>query len=365
MLKKLMIVSSIVLLVCLMAGAVLTPMAVADTISMADKTSDKYSAVNEQLSISSDGITEVSLENGRIVEKLVVKPSPDGKIHVYTDGFHEPDTQFTYVVNEEQQFLTLSNYWRGDYNPWKSLTRENILKQIVREFSRRSPYVELQLPDGVAYDLDSPTVWEAEIDPQVESIHSGRYSDPWEHDDAADEYDEGDEMPLESIDPASGLTAEQMLEISRTVMAQNDQMLQAYRAYGENSDQTIFWETANLNISTTAPLLARLSGRTDEWEQEELAQVLIEYMTAVAEKSLLEIAQDNLELEYRQGRWDKETYYAMDLDYDREQENWEMRIDDLDSIYDLDEQFDRFETVLGFELVLAEDRDLSDLADIQ
>ena len=363
MLKKVAIGSAITLLVCLIVMALLAPKAVADTIDMAEDMKSKYEAVNEQLSVTPDNVAAVTFSGGYGVQLLQVTPSPDHKIHIYTDDFHLPNTQFTYVVDEETGMMAISNYWRG--NPWKELTRENILKQIVREFSGSTPYVELQLPEGVAYDLHSINVWSYELDQEVQTMRSGRYGYS-EDDEYYDEPLDGESSSAEPVDPVTGLSAERVLEITRSVMEENNRMRDTYRAYAARSiEAPAFWDTVHPLLGRTAKLLAPLAGYADEWETDELADQLNQYMDLAVTRNLSKIGQKRLDQQYLAGEIEKEEYYSRDLEYDSEQSNLEDQMNSVDYDGSMDDLFDRFEQALGFELVFAEDVDLEDIAGIR
>lgn len=148
MLKKTAVVSFVLLILFIIIFAALTPLATADMITMMQSGLDEYSAPVELLCEPADGITSVKVA-GDWIDDLLVVPSPNGDIHVLTDGFRVFPVEIE-PFNDGSGCLQLS--FSMNKNAAKALSRESIVRMVTAELNDRSTNrIILQLPEGVNF----------------------------------------------------------------------------------------------------------------------------------------------------------------------------------------------------------------------
>lgn len=149
MLKKTAVVSSIVLVICLIAFTALCPIAISDSIKMAQQAAPAYTVLSELLQYSSDNVESVEFL-GYWVDLLEVRPSADNKIHVLTDNYRRTPATFTPCLLENgnlQLYCTLESPSIITF-----LTRENIQRSIIANLNNASVNrIVLELPASVSF----------------------------------------------------------------------------------------------------------------------------------------------------------------------------------------------------------------------
>ena len=101
MLKKITVISLIVMVVMLLATAVLAPFAISQVAEKVGTVVESYSIQEERLVIPAEGVKTVSFDHGHYISAVTLLPSPDGDIHVYSDGYAVRDSQFSYSIEKE------------------------------------------------------------------------------------------------------------------------------------------------------------------------------------------------------------------------------------------------------------------------
>lgn len=149
MLKKTAVVSSIVLVICLIAFTALCPIAISDSVKMAQQAAPAYTVLSELLQYSSDNVESVEFL-GYWVDLLEVRPSVDNKIHVLTDNYRRTPATFTPCLLENgnlQLYCTLESPSIITF-----LTRENIQRSIIANLNNASVNrIVLELPASVSF----------------------------------------------------------------------------------------------------------------------------------------------------------------------------------------------------------------------
>lgn len=159
MLKKIAIVSSIVLVVCLIAFTAMFPIAVSDSVKLAQQAAPAYSVLSELMQYSSENVESVELI-GSWIDSLEVRPSVDNKIHILTDNYRIPSATFVPYFSENGK-LQLHCKIKSS-NAISMLTRENIQRSIIASLNDASVNrIILELPASVSFisDPDSSTYY--------------------------------------------------------------------------------------------------------------------------------------------------------------------------------------------------------------
>lgn len=181
MLKKTAIISAVILAACLVAFFALSPLAISDSVALAQQAAPSYAVLTEISKYSAENIQVVTL-SGRWINSLEVRPSSDNKIHILTDNYNVASPVFRSRPSGEG---TLELYCAfEDPSPITLLTRENIQRLIVACLNNTSlNKIILELPVSVSFDPgeynkhyysnlsidERVTVFDAEEEPNVES----------------------------------------------------------------------------------------------------------------------------------------------------------------------------------------------------
>lgn len=150
MLKKIIIASAVVVIVCLIASAVLFPIAVNDSIKMSAQNGAVYSSPVPLLDHLADGVASVRLANGW-AHRMEVRPSTDGRIRLYTDGYNINPPVVTATLSDSGDLqLYFSRY---SATPNFNLSRDMLRRGVIATLNRRSTdsYV-LEVPRDVAFN---------------------------------------------------------------------------------------------------------------------------------------------------------------------------------------------------------------------
>ncbi len=153
MLKKTAIISAVILAVCLVAFFALSPLAISDSVALAQQAAPSYAVLTEISKYSAENIQVVSL-SGRWINSLEVRPSSDSKIHIFTDNYNVASPVFRPRPSGDG---TLELYCAFEEpSPITLLTRENIQRLIVASLNNTSlNKIILELPVSVAFDPDA------------------------------------------------------------------------------------------------------------------------------------------------------------------------------------------------------------------
>lgn len=149
MLKKTAIISSVILVVCLVAFFGLSPLAISDAVRFAQQSAPTYAVLTELSELSAKDIQTVAMDGGWS-GSLEVRPSSDEKIHILSD-----DYSVTRPVFKPRPLSdgTLEIYcYFEDFSPIAFFTRENIQRLIVAHLNN-APRVRivLELPATTAF----------------------------------------------------------------------------------------------------------------------------------------------------------------------------------------------------------------------
>ena len=145
MLKKTAIISAVVLAACLVAFFALSPLAISDSVALAQQAAPSYAVLTEISKYSAENIQVVTL-SGRWINSLEVRPSNDNKIHILTDNYNVASPVLRSRPSGDG---TLELYCAfEDPSPITLLTRENIQRLIVASLNK----IILELPVSVAFD---------------------------------------------------------------------------------------------------------------------------------------------------------------------------------------------------------------------
>ena len=354
MTKKICIAALIVFLVSLVAGAVLAPIAIADIAESTGPVNQAHSQMEERFSLSAEGIKTVSFDNGSYIRTMRIKPSPDDQIHVWSDGYVALSSQFSYAMNSEMGHLEVGRYEKLGHDSVSWLSRSNLPLMLARAFNRETPSVELYLPQGVAYDMDSWSVGMTEVDPEVEVYYAHQTG----------EYNQLEEAPIVPPDAEPAAPEEHMpdVPVSETDIRKiaveratesNGALLEAARDYAETGDEQAFWDAVSPIISELAGLYAEQAMLADGavWQGIDLQSAFEQYMTLQTAESLLELKQERLEKAYRDGLILKVDFYEQDLELDSEQELLE---EERDAMEEMEELLERIERSNGVTTLLVE-----------
>lgn len=150
MLKKTAVISAVVLAVCLVAFFALSPLAISDSVALAQQAAPSYAVLSELAQYSAENVQAVTL-TGCWVDSLEVRPSADNKIHVLTDNYSIASPVFKPRASGDGM-LGLYCDFEGP-SPITLLTRENIQRLIVAHLNSASlNRIILELPTTVAFD---------------------------------------------------------------------------------------------------------------------------------------------------------------------------------------------------------------------
>jgi len=345
MLKKITVIALIVMLVMLLTTAVLAPFAVSQVAEQVTTVVDTYSTQKERLTIPAEGVKTVSFDHGQWVQSMELLPSPDGEIHVYSDEYAVRDSQFSYSIDKEHGHLEIGRYPLGGWNGLSALTPDNLMVSLSGLFNQNDPSVQLYLPKGIAYDLDSWMVgvnhWKED---EVETYYAEQSGDYNQKEEAS--IVSPDAQPVEPDKDAAN-TPDPESDIRKKAVEKatlnNGALLEAARSYADNGDDTAFWDAVSPMLEELADLYAEqvmLSG-SENWLEIDLSETFREYMSLQLEESLLEVEQERLEKAYRNNLITKAEYYESDLELDYEQETIENTLDGMDAAEDLLERIER------------------------
>ena len=150
MLKRTTIISAIVLAACLIAFFALSPLAISDSVILAQQAEPSYAVLSELSQYTAENIKTVTL-TGYGIDSLEVRPSADSKIHVLTDNYSIASPTFQ---PRRSDGGVLELYCSpGGPSPITLLTRENILRVIVAELNNASlNRLILELPSSTAFE---------------------------------------------------------------------------------------------------------------------------------------------------------------------------------------------------------------------
>lgn len=150
MLKRTAVISALVLAICLIAFFALSPLAISDSVALAQKAAPAYAVLSELTQYNAESTQAVTL-TGSWVDSLEVRPSADNKIHILTDNYSISPPVFR---PRSTGGGTLELYcFRENPSPITLLTRENIQRLIVAHLNSASiNRIILELPTTVAFD---------------------------------------------------------------------------------------------------------------------------------------------------------------------------------------------------------------------
>lgn len=170
MLKKMIIISAVILAVCLVAFFALSPLAVSDAVQLAQEAAPSYAVLSELSQYSAENIEAVTLA-GYWVNSLEVRLSADQKIHVLTDNYCVyPPIFKSHSAKDGIMELYCSS---DNPSPITLLTRENIQRLIVAELNSASlNRIILELPSAVAFEPGEygKTYYSLSIDERVKVL---------------------------------------------------------------------------------------------------------------------------------------------------------------------------------------------------
>ena len=329
MIKKLSIISLVVLLAALVVGALIAPIAVGDVAKATGNIDANYAPVREQLVIPATGVKTVSFDNGNYIQTVKLHPSPDGDIHVYSDGYTEMDSQFSYALDHATGHLEVGRYLLNNWKSLSWLSRENLPILLARGFNSETPCVELYLPAGVAYDMDSWRVGETFADPGVETYYARSTGD----------YNQLTETEEGLLTDETSQAAQEQSQVLRDLAAESDELLLSLcRRYAADGDEALFWQNAEPLIGSVAAAYAQRAAYADglgQWRDMDLETAIFEYMYWVCTQTRLDLEELRLERAYHQGGLTKTDYYAADLANDDAEQEAEDNLEAREELHDL------------------------------
>ena len=329
MIKKLSIISLVVLLAALVMGALIAPIAVGDVARATGDIDAAYAPTEELLVIPAEGVKTVSFDNGNYIQTVRLHPSPDGDIHVYSDGYTQMESQFSYALDHATGHLEVGRYLLNNWKDLSWLSRENLPILLARSFNSETPCVELYLPAGVAYDMDSWCVGETFADPAVETYYARSTGD----------YNQLTETEERLLTDETSQAAQEQNQTLRDLSAESDELLlDICRRYAADGDEALFWQNAEPLIGSVAAAYARQAGYADglgQWRDMDLEPAVYEYMYWVCAQTRLDLEELRLERAYRQGGLTKTDYYAADLANDDAEQEAEDILEAMDELHGL------------------------------
>lgn len=320
MIKKISIVSLIVLIVVLVTGALLAPLAVADVMEATAEIDAAYSQMEERLVIPADGVSTVSFDEGNFIQSVQVMVSPDEAIHLFSNGYIAIDSSFSYSVDYSTGHLELGRYYSESsfLRGFSWISRENLPIFLAEALNDVTPQVELYLPAGVAYDLDSWTVGSTTAELGVETYRAtetGDYNDIIISDPIEDALDEWEEETLE--DSLYRLDAEQLRQQTLEAAEKYDErLIEAAMTYYEDGDENAFWEIVEPMYERLASLYDAQLGRSTDEESAGYYADFCDYFSVQLQKSLRTLEQQQLEDQWQKNAIAKAEYYERDLELD-------------------------------------------------
>lgn len=149
MLKKTVMISSVILVVCLVAFFALSPLAVSDAVRFAQQSAPAYALLSELSEFSAKNVETVTVV-GSWGGSLEVRPSSDDKIHILADNYSVTRPVFKSRPLTDGA-LEIYCYFE-DFSPITLLTRENIQRLIVAHLNN-APHarIVLELPATAAF----------------------------------------------------------------------------------------------------------------------------------------------------------------------------------------------------------------------
>ncbi len=359
MIKKVSLISLVVFLVVLVSGALLAPIAVADMVEASAEQDAVYGQMKECLVIPAEGITTTSFDEGNFIEHVKVRISPDDKIHLYSNGYTNINSSFSYSINYETGHLDIGRYTENRWNEFAWLSRENLPILLAGIFSESYSTVELYLPAGISYDLDSWMVGTNEVELGLETYH-GYDSEALPDEIVGGEYDAEYEWEEEPDEPQL-MDAEQLRQqVVEDAEKYNDRLHEAALLYYEDGDEDAFWLVAEPMCERLAALYDAQLGRQNDEESAGYDIDFVDYFHMQLQKSLREVERARLEAQWNNKTIAKADYYERDLELDDELANLNADLVVFESTHQQLvslEQANGLATgfVGGFELTLAED----------
>lgn len=320
MIKKISIVSMIVLIVVLVTGALLAPLAVADVMEATAEIDAAYSQMEERLVIPADGVSTASFDEGYYIRYLRVKVSPDEDIHLYSNDYIASDSSFSYSVGLNTGHLEIGRYYNESSfrRGFTWISRENLPVLLAEALSDSTAQVELYLPAGVAYDLDSWAVGSTTVETGVETYRAtetGDYNDITISDPVEDDWDEWEEETLE--DSLYRLDAEQLRQQTLEAAEKYDErLIEAAMTYYEDGDENTFWEIVEPMYERLASLYDAQLGRSTDDESAGYYDDFCNYFSVQLQKSLRTLEQQRLEAQWQENAISKADFYEQDLELD-------------------------------------------------
>lgn len=150
MLKKTAVISAAVLAVCLVAFFALSPLAISDSVALAQQAAPSYAVLSEISQYSAENIQVLTL-SGRWIDSLEVRPSGDNKIHILTDNYSVTSPVFKPRSSGDGTLRLYCAF--EDPSPITLLARDNIQRLIIASLNNTSlNKIILELPASVAFD---------------------------------------------------------------------------------------------------------------------------------------------------------------------------------------------------------------------
>lgn len=151
MLKKAAAISAIVLAICLIAFFALSPLAISDSVALAQQMAPSYAVMSELSQYSAEDIEAVTL-TGYWGNSLEVRPSADNKIRILTDNYSVSPPVFRPRSSDDGTLEVYCIFTTP--SPITLLTRENIQRLIVASLNNKSlNRIVLELPASVAFKV--------------------------------------------------------------------------------------------------------------------------------------------------------------------------------------------------------------------
>ena len=362
MLKKITVISLIVMVVMLLATAVLAPFAISQVAEKVGTVVDAYSTQEERLVIPAEGVKTVSFDHGHYISAVTLLPSPDGDIHVYSDGYAVRDSQFSYSIEKEHGHLEIGRCHRSDLNGLSAITPENLMVSLSGLFYPNGVSVQLYLPKGIAYDLDSWMVginhWnEAEVETYY-AEETGEYNDGTSYKDGTMFIQPEPDISQQPVADVP-LTQEEQTALRERLDLAGMNLDGAYQLYLELGDTERLWNDIGTAIDEAHILYQELliSNGLSADEMVNLAPNIYEVLQLYAEQNQVECDRLRLQRQYRDGLVEKEDFYMQDLELDHREEELDNTLDTPE--YDrIEDMIDELEERLGLHTLFAEELDL-------
>lgn len=150
MVKRTAAISAIILVICLLLFAAICPLAISDSVKLAQQAAPHYEELQKLFQYSAEGISSVSLV-GQWIDSLEVRPSNDNQIHVLTDNYRIFPANITPRVQNgyELELVYTINY----PSTLALLTQENIERALTAQLNNTSiNKIVLELPASVSFN---------------------------------------------------------------------------------------------------------------------------------------------------------------------------------------------------------------------